>query len=120
MHDANTELYHQVFETHKRVMELALELNDITGQTQERVVQQRSTAIEAWLEAVRNEWQALADAAGPLDLLSLQVDVAADLGERVFASIQELIDIQLQANNDILQCLREALLADTTRISWEH
>ncbi len=120
MHDANTELCHQVFETHKRVMELALELNDITDRTQARLVHQKSVAIEAWLEAARNEWQGFADAAGPLDLVSLQVDVAADLSERVLANIQELIDIQLQAHHDVLQCLREVLASNATPSSWEH
>lgn len=120
MHEANTGLCRQVFDGHKRVMEWALEVNDILGRTQERVVQQRSTAIEAWLEAAKSEWQALADARDPLDFLSLQVDVASDLGERVLASVQEFIDIQLQAKNDILQCVREALASPTEPPSWTH
>lgn len=113
MHEANTGLCLQVFETHGRTMEFALEVNGILGRAQERVVQQQSTAIEAWLEAARNEWQALADATDPLDFFYLQADVAADLSERVLVAVQELIDIQLQAKNDILQCLQQTLPSDS-------
>ncbi|MGC1956029.1 MAG: phasin family protein [Gammaproteobacteria bacterium] len=120
MHDANTGFYRQVFETQEGVMAFALEVNDILSRTQERIVQQRSTTIEAWLEAARSEWQALADAKHPMDFLFLQVDVAADLSERVLANIQELIDIQLQVRNDILQCLQKACVLNTALSSWAH
>ncbi|MFZ0257917.1 MAG: phasin family protein [Gammaproteobacteria bacterium] len=120
MHDANTSLYRQVFETHKGAMELALEVNEILRQTQERVVQQRSTAIEAWLEAARNESQALADAKDPMDFLSLQMEIAADLSERILLSIQELIDMEIQVRNDMLQCLQAAFGSSTALSSWEH
>jgi phasin family protein len=120
MHHANTAPCRQVFEAHNRVMDFALELNDILGRAQERCVQQRSTAIEAWLEAAKNEWQTLADASDPLGFFSLQMDVAADLSERVLATLQELIDIQLQTKNDILRSLQEAVVSNAARSSWEH
>jgi hypothetical protein len=120
MADANTGLYRQVFETHGRVMEFALEVNDILGRAQERIVLQQSIAIEAWLEAARSECQGLAEASDSLDLISLHVDVAADLSERALSTVQELIDIQLQVKNDILLCLREAFLSSTALSSWKH
>jgi hypothetical protein len=48
------------------------------------------------------------------------MDVAADLSERVLATLQELIDIQLQTKNDILRSLQEAVVSNAARSSWEH
>ena len=70
---------------------------------------QRSAVIEVWLETAISEWQALADAESSSDLLSLQVDVVANLSEQILATLQELIDIQLQAKEEILECVQENL-----------
>ncbi|MGF1612321.1 MAG: phasin family protein [Gammaproteobacteria bacterium] len=107
MYGSKSALPREVFETHKRIVELALEVNHILSRAQERMVQQGSTAVGAWLEAMRNEWQAVIDAEDVVDLLSLQVDVATDLTERVFTTLQELIDIRLQTENDVLKCLHD-------------
>ena len=109
MYDTAMGSYRQLVETSKRITEFVLEVSDVLARAQERIVHQRSAVIEVWLETAINEWQALADAESSSDLLSLQVDVVANLSEQMLATLQELVDIQLQAKEEILECVQESL-----------
>lgn len=101
--------YRQLVEISERMTEIVMEVSDVLARAQERIVHQRSAIIEVWLETAISEWQALADAESSSDLLSLQVDVVANLSEQILATLQELIDIQLQAKEEILECVQENL-----------
>jgi hypothetical protein len=93
----------------QHLLELALNVNDVLARAQERIVRQQALIVETLLEVGVEECQALGDARGVSDLLSWQVEVMANFGEKMITVVQEMVDIQLHVCDEFIECLGESL-----------
>jgi phasin family protein len=68
--------------------------------------QQQYTLWNAVLNVAFGQWQALASARKPGELLKQQVGTVAELGEQLIASAQQTMDIQAELRDELIRFLQ--------------
>lgn len=104
-------VYEQVAEANQGFIQHAIRLEQLVTRTQSALVEQHIAFVESCLDTGAKQLQALAEARDPRDLLSRQAELATQLGERVVALVQHVVDIQGEAREEMTGLVRENLKA---------
>ena len=95
----------------KTMMGCALRLKEVFVRTQTLLARQHLAVVEASMEAGTKHWQAIIETKYTAGLIARQADVVAELGERLIATTQEILDIQVQVQDEWVQCMEDSFKA---------
>ncbi len=104
-------VYEQVAEANKSALQRAVRLNDIVTRTQNQLAEQQLAFVESYLDTGASQLQALAEANDPKGFMSRQAELATQMGERLVAIVQRMVDIQGEARDEITALMKEGLKA---------
>jgi phasin family protein len=102
-------LYEQMAEANKGMVQRVIRLNEIVTRTHNSLAEQQLALVESYLDTGAKQFQALADARDPKGYVSRQQALAAELGERVAAVVQRVVDIQGEVRDELNDFMKEGL-----------
>ncbi len=104
-------VFENVTEAHKMAVDAFMGFNKIAVRTQGLLAGQQLAALENVFAAGSKNLQLVTEGRDPKDLMAGQTEVAVQLGEKLVAVVQEALDIQTQARDEVATLVEEGLKA---------
>ena len=111
MENTVEKVYEQVAEANKSALEHAVRFNGIVTRTHNQLAEQHLALMESCLDSGVKQLEALADANDPKGLMSRQAELATQMGERLVAIVQRVMDIQGEARDEMTALFKEGVKA---------
>ena len=111
MEQAYTDVMKNVSEVNKQAIESVLRLNRIAVRTQGLLARQQLSAMESYLEAGTRHLDLVGKTQEPQELIKLATEINVELGERLMALAQEVMDIQAQARDEFTTWFEDGVKA---------
>jgi len=111
-------VFENVTEAHRKAVDALMGFNKIAVRTQGLLAGQQLAALENVFDAGSKNLQLVSEARDPRDLMASQTEVAVQLGEKLVAVVQEALDIQSQARDEVATLVEDGFKAvDVTTVT---
>jgi len=104
-------VFENVTEAHRKAVDALMGFNKIAMRTQGLLAGQQLAALENVFDAGSKNLQLVSEARDPRDLMAGQTEVAVQLGEKLVAAVQEALDIQSQARDEVATLVEDGFKA---------
>jgi phasin family protein len=104
-------VFENVTEAHRKAVDALMVFNKIAVRTQGLLAGQQLAALENVFDAGSKNLQLVSEARDPRDLMAGQTEVAVQLGEKLVAAVQEALDIQSQARDEVATLVEDGFKA---------
>ncbi len=105
----NTELNNvlkNVQEASDQTLAAATDLSKLATRTQGLLLNKQIAAFELWLEAGAKQIKSFSEIRDGSELLKTQAEVAQDLGHKLVTSLNEVVEIQTQARDEMAKLVQ--------------
>jgi len=105
----NTELNNvlkNVQEANDRTIAAATDLGKLATRTQGLLLNKQIAAFELWLEAGTKQIKSFSEIRDGRELFTNQAEVAQDLGRKMVNSLNEVVEIQTQARDELAKLVQ--------------
>ena len=105
----NTELNNvlkTVQEANDRTIAAATDLGKLATRTQGLLINKQVAAFELWLEAGTKQIKSFSEIRDGREMFTSQAEVAQDLGRKMVNSLNEVVEIQTQARDELAKLVQ--------------
>ncbi len=98
-----------VQDANDRTLTAATDLSKLATRTQGLLLNKQIAAFELWLEAGARQIKSFSEIRDSRELLKTQTEVAQDFGRNLVSSLNEVVEIQAQARDELVKLVQGSL-----------